>query len=549
MFPPLPLPIIAGFLESLGHKTVVLDLNIDFFHYIFSDEFIENFLQLYKKLEVDVSEFEKTGIKTDNIEQKIKVLGYIKDYFQKTAYDIYKTQEYCSEYKKTTSDINLFFDSWKIKIYHYKIIIYCEILLKLQTIYPDIFKSFFNEQIEKILNIEADYIGFSMSDVDQFFYSIQLAKKIKKKKNIKICFGGTCVNYFYDKKIKDKVKFHKQIADFIMFGAGEFPHEDMAKYIDGELDISKVRNIEYMDENNNIHRNKTTISGYIPKYYTKFDDLDFSKYYTPQIVLSVETTKGCYWNKCAFCTRASLHDGFQSRRPEDVADDIEALNKKYNVKYFHLMDDCVPVNFAEKFAQCIIDKKLEVYFMTFMRFEKKMTKQYLQKLYDAGMRLIIWGLESPSQDRLNYINKGLNMEVVKRVLADCKEIGIKSNVTFIVDFPNETKEELQYTIDFIKEYTDLISFVQIHQFTLLENTPMFNNPEKYNISQDFIEKTKQNGGYAKYNDPQYYENILESTSIQGMMRGAPPLCLYTTGGSLLYTMRDKILKETLENVR
>jgi len=159
------------------------------------------------------------------------------------------------------------------------------------------------------------------------------------------------------------------------------------------------------------------------------------------------------------------------------------------------------------------------------------------------MRLIIWGLESPSQDRLNNINKGLNMDIVNRILKDCKEIGIKSNVTFIVDFPNETEDELQYTLGYIKDNIDYISFVQIHQFTLLENTPMFENPNKYNIPQEFIEKTIKNGGYAKYHNPDKYENILENTSIQGMMRGAPPLCLYTTGGSLLYTMRDKIIRQ------
>ena len=540
MFPPLPLPIIAGYLESLGHNTQVMDLNIDFIQYIFSEEFVNKFQNEFYSLEKEVTQYKEKKELPENLEKKIEIYNYIVDYAKKSGYEIDKTKTYCEMYEKVSKDKEQYFDSWALKIAHYKILIYNELLLKLQITSTDLFNEFFERSIEKILNVNADYIGFSMSDVDQFFYAIRIAKLLKKKTKTPICFGGTCINYFYDKKIENKESFHRNIADFLMFGSGELPHKDMAEYIDGKIPITKVRNIEYLDKNGKIQRNKTKIVETIPKYFTKYDDLDFSKYYSPQIVLSLETTKGCYWHRCAFCTRPTLHEGMQFRKVEDVVDDLYNLNEKFNVKYFHLMDDCIPIKYAENIANKIMEKNLNIYYMTFMRFEDNMTKEFFQKLYDSGLRLIIFGLESPDEKRLKYLNKGVKVETYKRILKECAEIGIKNHITLIADYPNETEEELNGTINFIKDFSDEIFFVQISQFQLLENTLMYNNPKKYNISEELIQRTKKNG-YAKNSLDGKHEELIEEIGIKAMMRGAPPSCLYSTGGSLLYALRDEII--------
>ncbi len=542
MFPPLALPILAGYLKTLNHKTQIIDLNIEFYHFIFSDKFIRKFISLFSSLEKEVSmysmDYKADGIKDKD--EKIKIYSEIIQYARKTGYDIYKTREYCKEYKRITKDKNRYFNSWEVKIYHHKVLIYSELLLKLQNIYKNLFQEFFSKWIDKVLRVDADFIGLSMSDVDQFFYSIKIAKLLKKRTKVPICFGGTCINYFYDKKISDKLKFHKQVADFVIFGSGEFPISDIADYIEGKIKISQIRNVEYVDENGNLQRNKSKLKGIIPKYITKYDDFDFRKYFTPIMVLSVETTKGCYWHKCSFCTRPTLHDGFLFRKPEDVADELEILSKKYNVKYFHLMDDCIPTKYAEKLASIIIEKQLDINYMTFLRFEEDMSEDFLKLLYDSGLRLVIWGLESTNDERLNYINKGLNIKTAKKILQIASKIGIKNNITLIVDFPNETESELQCTLDFIHNYSDYIYFAHIHQFQLLENTMMFNHPEKYNISKAFVQKTIRTG-YAKNTDTDKYENIIEETNIKSMMKGAPPGCLFTTGGSLLYAIRNNII--------
>ena len=547
MFPPLALPIIAGYLESTGNKATVMDLNIEFFHYLFSDEFQDKFIATYKTLQNEVFEYREKNTKditpkNDNIIKKCEIYDYISDYISTRSYDVLKSKQYCNEYKNIVSNIDRYFNAWDLKIYHYKTIIMNEIILKLQTVYNDLIQDFIDESVKKIIDFNADYIGFSMSDVDQFFYSIKLAKLIKKETNTLIVFGGTCINYFYDKKITDKINFHKQIADFVIFGAGEFSNADIAEYIEGKKAISEIRNVEYLGKDGVIKRNKMMSGGVIPKYITKYNDLDLSKYFTPKMVLSIETTKGCYWHKCAFCTRPTLHQELFQRKVSDVVDELEYLNKTYNVKYFHLMDDCIPFKFAEKLAQTIIERKLNIYYMTFLRFEEYMTKDFFQKLYESGLRLVIWGLESPNDKRLKYINKGTNSKTAKRILKETTEIGIKNNVTLIIDYPNETETELQNTLSFIEEYADEMYFPQIHQFQLIEGSNMYNNPKKFGISNDLTNRARVSG-YAKNTLSERYENIREDIDIYSMKRGAPPNCLYTTGGSLLYAMRDEILAE------
>ena len=78
-------------------------------------------------------------------------------------------------------------------------------------------------------------------------------------------------------------------------------------------------------------------------------------------------------------------------------------------------------------------------------------RETLQVMRDNGLRLLLVGYESGSQQILINIKKGLRVERAKRFAADCRDLGITVHGTFIIGLPGETRETIQETIRFARE--------------------------------------------------------------------------------------------------
>jgi hopanoid biosynthesis associated radical SAM protein HpnJ len=78
-------------------------------------------------------------------------------------------------------------------------------------------------------------------------------------------------------------------------------------------------------------------------------------------------------------------------------------------------------------------------------------RETLQVMRDNGLRLLLVGYESGSQQILINIKKGLRVERSRRFAADCRDLGITVHGTFIIGLPGETTETIQETIRFARE--------------------------------------------------------------------------------------------------
>jgi hopanoid biosynthesis associated radical SAM protein HpnJ len=75
----------------------------------------------------------------------------------------------------------------------------------------------------------------------------------------------------------------------------------------------------------------------------------------------------------------------------------------------------------------------------------------LKVLRDNGLRLVVVGYESGSQQILNNVKKGLRVDRARRFARDCHDLGIVMHGTFIIGLPGETRETIRETIDFARE--------------------------------------------------------------------------------------------------
>ncbi len=351
-----------------------------------------------------------------------------------------------------------------------------------------VYSNFFNSIADEIINNNYDYIGFSVSDINQNELSIILTK-ILREKGYKghICFGGPYNNTIKEEKIKANTILFDYGIDTFMFGCGENPTKELFEYLEGKRDISTVSNIIYMDSNRNIHENlikNVYISEHISPIYNGYD---FYEYPMPETILPIRTSSGCYYGKCSFCIYNHLSK-YKQRSVDDVINEIKEIIKKYNVNNFYFVDAALSPAFLEEFSNKIINEKIEIYYMTNLRFEECYTKEFLQKLYKSGLRLAMWGLESASPQIIKLMRKGTDIDIAKRILKDSFSNKIFNHLYFIYHFPSETIEDFELTYKFIKKNKNFIFTVAAHDFSLYRETEIYKNYENYQIDKNIIDE-------------------------------------------------------------
>jgi hypothetical protein len=117
-----------------------------------------------------------------------------------------------------------------------------------------------------------------------------------------------------------------------------------------------------------------------------------------------------------------------------------------------------------------------------VRFESTLDEDLLNKLKQAGCVNLIFGLESFSGRVLNKMNKGVSPENIRKVLQDCRRVGIAFNLQFFFGFPGETEEEAEMTKRFIEEQARGPATFSFGTYELHRNSFIHRNPDKHNIT-------------------------------------------------------------------
>jgi hopanoid biosynthesis associated radical SAM protein HpnJ len=167
--------------------------------------------------------------------------------------------------------------------------------------------------------------------------------------------------------------------------------------------------------------------------------------------VSLYTGRGCR-SKCTFCLWPQTVGGhrYRTRSPENVVEEI-ALAKGYfpQVKEFFFDDDTFTDDLprAEEIARGLA--KLGVTWSC--NAKANVPRKSLEVLKDNGLRLLLVGYETGSQQILNNIKKGTRVDVARQFTRDCHDLGIAIHGTFIVGLPGETQQTLEETIRFATE--------------------------------------------------------------------------------------------------
>jgi len=167
--------------------------------------------------------------------------------------------------------------------------------------------------------------------------------------------------------------------------------------------------------------------------------------------VSLYTGRGCR-SKCTFCLWPQTVGGqrYRTRSVGHVAEEMaEAVRLFPQVREFFFDDDTFTDDLPRAEA---IARRLGPLGITWsVNAKATVPHATLKVLKDNGLRLLLVGYESGSQQILNNVKKGVRLDAARRFTREAKALGITIHGTFILGLPGETRETIAETIRFARE--------------------------------------------------------------------------------------------------
>lgn len=328
-----------------------------------------------------------------------------------------------------------------------------------------------------------DFIGISISVQRQYEPALLLGEVCKKHGlRAKVVIGGSYISDTFDAGwLEDEVVSR---VDYVIRYEGEEALPMLMEAVKNGESIDDIPNLVFMRENGErVETRRTFLKNMDTLDAPNYDDLPLERYLDRPLRLPVMSNRGCYWGRCSFCSHHfTLGTGrMRARSPELVLADMTTLQAKHGARSFFFSDESMHPGDMKKLSEMIIEQGVQVSWSGMMRFEDCMDVEYLELFKKAGCYTIMFGLESIAQNVQDIIQKGVNTELVWRVLEDCKKVGIKVHLFIILGTPGETEEDMKENIDFLLNNTHLYETVQIATFELTANSPMHKKPKKFGI--------------------------------------------------------------------
>jgi hypothetical protein len=215
-----------------------------------------------------------------------------------------------------------------------------------------------------------------------------------------------------------------------------------------------------------------------------FEGLPLDKYFSPELVLPYDPTRGCYWGKCAFCHYGLSPRGtaaYRQRPINRIVADLLQLEDRWGCRTFYFSQDAFAPQAARKLSRKLQSAGTSLRWATDMRPDPGLTPECCRDLKDGGALSMALGIETASPRLLELIDKGVSVKDMHAAVKNLSSAGIAVEAMCFTEFPTETHAEADSTLDFIRERRNHISLFICGRFGLCHGSRVAQFPENFGI--------------------------------------------------------------------
>jgi radical SAM superfamily enzyme YgiQ (UPF0313 family) len=166
------------------------------------------------------------------------------------------------------------------------------------------------------------------------------------------------------------------------------------------------------------------------------------------------SSQGCAF-RCAFCADPFVYNRkWVGLAPERMGEEIGELWRRYRFDDLSFQDETY-FTYAprvEAVAGEILRRGLPVTWAATMRADQgdRLPEEVMATCRRSGLRRVLIGVESGSQEMIDRIRKDIKVEQVVRSAEKCRRHGVKGIFPFIVGFPGESDESVRASLALAK---------------------------------------------------------------------------------------------------
>lgn len=396
------------------------------------------------------------------------------------------------------------------------------------TLFPK--SKFLNESeqtLKKLLKITEDtnpqVLGVGGWTLNMPFVA-EFTKEFKARNpDIKIVLGSYNATFLSN----ETLNFLPQV-DFLVRGEGEVTISELIKVIGKGNVLKRVKGISYRNKNGRIVHNPDR------PLMMNLDDLpliDFENFVNSDkfktIKMEIMTSRGCPF-KCIFCTVNAMWEKQRSFSVDYVLKQIAHLRDLYDFSQSSMVfaDDNLFANLTrlKKLSVCVHKKFPDTAWGAVARVET-VSRDLIKFITGNGFNGTFLGVESIIPQSLLFLNKTRNpvgyIERTYKSLDILEEFNQGTGLGIIVGAPNESKEDIIKTVEFVKHIKDNYKFIfpTLFHLTLFPGTNIW---EKYHNGEIDVFKAKmRNPAFVTFREMPFedkYEHLVWMTPSKYLIK-------------------------------
>lgn len=226
---------------------------------------------------------------------------------------------------------------------------------------------------------------------------------------------------------------------------------DFFDYVSGKKDKDSLRGVIFIEERNLVPSEKGEYVKPEEWGFTDFKQVPIKKYFEmegkEQVVVTL--VRGCPYN-CMYCNAVSYYGKKERRRPiNSVINYIN--NSPYNLYKFFAPNFTLDEKYALEFCEALISNKKKIKWSCTTRPDLVQNEELIKKMAESGCYKIAIGIESIEQEDLDSINKRYDRKNIIKGIELLKKYNIEYKALIMFGLPDQTKESIKYTLDFLNE--------------------------------------------------------------------------------------------------
>lgn len=350
------------------------------------------------------------------------------------------------------------------------------------------FLDYYESHLARAVNAERPgLVGISMVFPAQLAQGFIIAWLLRRGfPNLHVVGGGPALTQLAIRQNDAALRKLFDFFDSIVAYEGEQALWALIQRLQRGRDPVGLRNVIWLDrKRDTLHFNREPLLEDLDALpCPDYDGYPLKAYLSPSLVLPYSPSRGCYWQKCAFCCYGLTRKATSCYRERSVAKvvaDLQNLSAKHGTRRFYFADDTLAPKTMVKLSRALLDAGLDVEWSTDVRPEKRFTAARCRVLKRAGCVSVAVGIESGSQRVLNLMEKGTRVPDVQRVIRDLSRAGIAVQVMTFTGFPTETAKEALKTVRLIRRILADVALFVVCDFDLVPGSKAYERPERYGL--------------------------------------------------------------------